>query len=195
MRSAKISRQTTETQIELALNLDGTGIYKNDTGCGFLNHMLDLFAKHASFDLDIICKGDVFVDYHHTVEDVAIVLGQAFKNALGDCRGINRYGDITLPMDEVLMLCAVDVGGRASLGFDVTFNSEKIGDFDTELVQEFMASFVRNAGINLHFKQFANGNSHHTAEAMFKSMARAIKKAVSIDDARKNEMPSTKGVI
>ena len=195
MRNTSITRQTSETKITLSLNLDGSGIYKNNTGCGFLNHMLDLFAKHARFDLEAVCQGDTEVDYHHTVEDVALVLGKAFAQAVGDGRGICRYGDIVLPMDEVLMLCAVDVGGRSVLGYDVVFSAPKIGDFDTELVQEFMSSFVRNANINLHFKQLACGNAHHTSEAMFKAMARALKAAVAIDAACADEMPSTKGML
>lgn len=195
MRKNEISRKTAETDISLSLNIDGSGVSQIDTGCGFLDHMLTLLAKHARFDLTIACKGDVNVDYHHTTEDIGICLGTAFKSCLGDMKGINRYADIILPMDEALIMCAVDVSGRGYLGYDVNMPTEKIGDFDTELVEEFMLGFVRNADITLHIKQLAGTNSHHIAEGIFKALARVLKNACAIDEKYKDEIPSTKGVL
>lgn len=195
MRNAKIERNTAETQIRLSLELDGTGVYQNHTGCGFLNHMLDLFARHGRFDLDVTCNGDIDVDFHHTVEDVGIALGTAFKQALGDCRGITRYGSMLLPMDETLMLCAVDVSGRSSLGYQVEIPTQKVGTFDTELAKEFWLAFVRTVNCSLHFKQLAGENSHHIIEAMFKAAGRALGAAVKIDADYAQEIPSTKGVL
>lgn len=195
MRKSEIIRKTAETDIKLALNLDGNGKSIIDTKCGFLDHMLTLFAKHGRFDLEVKCDGDVNVDYHHTVEDIGICLGKAFAEALGDMRGIVRYGDIMLPMDEALIACAVDISGRDYLGYDVNIPSAKVGDFDTELVAEFMFGFVRNANITLHFKQMAGSNSHHIIEGMFKALGRTMAKAIKIDEDYKNEIPSTKGVL
>lgn len=195
MRKSEIIRKTAETDIKLVLNLDGTGKSVIDTKCGFLDHMLTLFAKHGRFDLEVKCDGDVNVDYHHTVEDIGICLGKAFAEALGDMRGIVRYGDIMLPMDEALIACAVDVSGRDYLGYDVNIPSAKVGDFDTELVAEFMFGFVRNANVTLHFKQMAGNNSHHIIEGMYKAFGRTMAKAVKIDEDYKNEIPSTKGVL
>lgn len=194
MRTAQIERKTTETQITLFLNLDGKGTYKNDTGCGFLNHMLDLFARHGRFDLTVKCVGDTDVDFHHTVEDVGIVLGGAFKKALGDMRGINRYGNFLLPMDEALVLCAADISGRCYLGFDARLPAGRVGDFDTELVNEFFFAFARSLGATLHFKQLAGQDTHHIIEAMFKGFARAMKEAVALN-GEDDEIPSTKGVL
>ena len=195
MRTAEINRKTNETDISLKLNIDGTGASEINSGCGFLDHMLTLFSRHGSFDLTLSCNGDTDVDYHHTVEDIGIALGQAFSEALGDKRGITRYGLSILPMDEVLMLCAIDISGRTHLGYQVTFNSLKIGDFDTELVKEFMLGFVRNCPMALHFKEFAGENAHHIAEGMFKAFARALSSAATIDEKHKNEIPSTKGIL
>lgn len=195
MRTSAIERNTAETKIKLSLNLDGTGKSTVGTGCGFLDHMLTLFAKHGRFDLEVICDGDTNVDYHHTVEDIGIVLGSAFKEALGDKKGIERYGDIILPMDETLILTAVDLSGRAYLGFDLAIPTEKVGDFDTELVKEFWLGFIRTAQCTLHIKQLAGGNSHHIIEGAFKSAARSLSKAVKINSDYKDEIPSTKGVL
>ena len=195
MRSTECKRTTAETDIRLSLSLDGTGKAEISTGCGFLNHMLTLFAKHGRFDLSVFCKGDTDVDDHHTVEDVGIVLGNALREALGDKRGIRRYGDITLPMDESLVLAAVDLSGRAYLGYGLEIPSYKVGDFDTELVEEFWFAFVREAKCALHIKQLDGRNSHHIIEGAFKSVARALKTAVSIDEKRADEIPSTKGVL
>ena len=195
MRSYKTSRTTAETSIELNLNLDGKGASVIDTGCGFLDHMLTLFAKHGRFDLTVSCKGDTNVDYHHTTEDIGIVLGTAFCECIGEARGIKRYGDIILPMDEALILCAVDIGGRAYLSYNLDIPTQKVGDFDTELVEEFMTSFTRCAKINLHLKQLSGTNSHHIIEGSFKALARALKEAASIDEAFKDESPSTKGTL
>ncbi len=195
MRTSEIKRKTNETDIYLKLNIDGTGKSNINSGCGFLDHMLTLFSRHASFDLDVSCCGDIEVDYHHTVEDIGIALGQAFSECLGDKRGIRRYGFFVLPMDEVLMLCAIDISGRAQLGYQVEFNSPTIGDFDTELVKEFMLGFVRNCPMALHFKEFAGENAHHLSEGMFKAFGRALSSAVSIDEKHANEIPSTKGVL
>ncbi len=195
MRIAEIKRKTKETDIYLQLNLDGNGISEVETGCGFLDHMLTLFAKHSHYDLKVKCKGDTEVDYHHTVEDVAICLGKAFSNALGDKRGICRYGDIILPMDETLIVCAVDISGRDHLGFALNIPAEKIGDFDTELCEEFMCAFVRESSLTLHLRQLAGGNSHHIIEASFKALGRTLAKATAISEKYANEIPSTKGVI
>jgi len=195
VRNVEINRNTGETRIALSLNLDGTGVYENKTGVGFLDHMLDLFARHGRFDLKVACEGDTWVDGHHTVEDVGIVLGTAFRQALGDMRGIVRYGSMLLPMDEALMLCAVDISGRGVLGWQVEIPAEKVGDFDTELVEEFWLAFSRCLGAAVHFRQLAGENSHHIIEAMFKSAGRALGAAVAIDQRYANEIPSTKGVL
>ena len=195
MRTSTIKRNTEETKIELTLNLDGKGESKIDTGCGFFDHMLTLFSKHSKIDLDVTCKGDVNVDYHHTVEDIGIVLGKALLEALGDKKGINRYADTILPMDESLILTAIDISGRSYLGFDVTFPSEKIGDFDTELVEEFFMALTRCAEITLHIKKMVGENSHHIAEGIFKSFARSLREAVALDENFKDQLPSTKGVL
>lgn len=195
MRSAQIKRKTKETDIILMLNMDGTGESRIDTGCGFLNHMLTLFASHARFDLVVECKGDTYVDYHHTVEDIGIVLGQALKEALGDKRGITRYGNMLLPMDEALILAAVDISGRAHLTYELEIPAEKVGDFDTELTEEFFISLVRNADITLHIRQLSGSNSHHIIEGAFKAVARALRDAAAIDSRFADEIPSTKGVL
>lgn len=195
MRNAVIDRKTAETDVSLKLNLDGKGEYKIDTGCGFLDHMLCLFSKHSGFDLEVKCVGDTEVDYHHTVEDIAICLGQAFKNALGDMKGIMRYGSTILPMDEALILTAVDVSGRSYLNYKVDITSYRVGDFDTELVLEFFEAFVRNANLTLHIKQLDGINSHHIIEGTFKSFARTLKTAASIDINNPDSIPSTKGVL
>ena len=195
MRTSTINRNTEETKINLTLNLDGKGESKIDTGCGFFDHMLTLFSKHSKIDLEVTCKGDTNVDYHHTVEDIGIVLGKAILEALGDKKGINRYADTILPMDEALILTAIDISGRSYLGFDVTFSSQKIGDFDSELVEEFFMALVRSAEITLHIKKMAGENSHHIAEGIFKSFARSLRVAVALDENFKDQLPSTKGVL
>ncbi len=195
MRYAEVKRTTAETDISLSLLLNGSGKSTTDTGCGFLDHMLTLLASHGRFDLNVTCKGDTQVDYHHTVEDIGICLGRAFSEALGDKRGIHRYGDTILPMDEALILTAVDFSGRSYLGFDMNIPTEKVGDFDTELVEEFWLGFVRQAKCSLHIRMLAGKNSHHIIEGAFKSAARSLKEAVAIDEAFKNEIPSTKGVL
>ena len=195
MRTAKIDRQTAETNIALSLNLDGSGKSEIQTGCGFLDHMLTLFAKHGRFDLTVSCKGDTYVDDHHTVEDIGICLGLAFSDALADKKGIRRYGNMVLPMDEALILSAVDLSGRGYLGLALQIPTEKVGTFDTELVEEFWLAFIRNAQCTLHIRQLAGSNSHHIIEGTFKSVARSLKEAVAIDDAFANEIPSTKGVL
>ena len=195
MRSAEILRTTAETDISLNLNLDGTGKSVIDTGCGFLDHMLTLFAKHGRFDLNVTCKGDTYVDDHHTVEDIGIALGQAFAIALGDKRGIVRYGSLILPMDESLILSAVDLSGRSYLGYELQIPTEKVGSFDTELVEEFWLAFTREAKCNLHIRLLAGKNSHHIIEGAFKSVARSLRQAVAIDPDFANEIPSTKGVL
>lgn len=195
IRKAEIKRETAETKISLALTLDGKGMSEIDTGCGFLDHMLTLFASHGRFDLAVECKGDINVDYHHSVEDIGISLGKAFAEAIGDCKGIRRYGNMMLPMDESLVICALDVSGRAYLNYGLDIKTEKIGDFDTELIEEFFLAFVRNANVTLHFKQLDGRNSHHIAEAAFKAFARALRQAVEIDASAKDEIPSTKGVL
>jgi imidazoleglycerol-phosphate dehydratase len=195
MRTSSITRKTSETEISLTLNLDGKGESRISSGVGFLDHMLTLFARHGRFDLELSCKGDTWVDDHHSVEDIGIALGQAFREALGDKRGICRFGDMILPMDEALVLCALDISGRGGLYWDVKFPTEKIGTFDTELVQEFMNALAMNAGITLHLRMLAGTNSHHIAEACFKGFARALREAVSEDARFKNSVPSTKGVL
>lgn len=195
MRTADIARKTAETDIRLTLNLDGTGISEIDTGCGFLDHMLTLFARHGRFDLTVSCAGDTQVDDHHTVEDIGICLGDAFAETLGDMRGINRYGNTILPMDEALILTAVDISGRGMLCYELNIPTEKVGTFDTELVEEFLLAFVRRANVTLHVRQMAGRNSHHIIEGMFKSLARTLRTAVAIDPAFANEIPSTKGVL
>lgn len=195
MRNAEIVRNTAETQITLTLNLDGTGKSEIATGVGFLDHMLTLFAKHGRFDLKVSCQGDTWVDDHHTAEDVGIALGQAFKQALGDKKGITRYGNMILPMDEALILTAVDLSGRGLLGCDLQIPTEKVGTFDTELVEEFWLGFVRNAEATLHIRQLAGTNSHHIIEGAFKSAGRSLRAAVAIELAFADEIPSTKGVL
>ena len=195
MRIAEISRRTAETDITLDLNLDGTGKSAVATGVGFLDHMLTLFASHGRFDLEVSCKGDTWVDDHHTVEDVGICLGTAFAKALGDKRGITRYGSMILPMDEALILTAVDLSGRSCLGFDLKIPTEKIGSFDTELVEEFFLAFVRCCPMSLHSGQRAGNNSPHIVEGAFKSAARSLRQAVAMDPAAAGEIPSTKGVL
>ena len=195
MRSASITRNTQETQIQLTLTLDGSGNYAVSTGCGFLDHMLELFARHGRFDLELTCHGDLHVDAHHTVEDVAICLGRAFDQALADRRGITRYGSVILPMDEALILAAVDISGRPALGYALDIPAQRVGDFDTELVKEFMAALVRAMGASIHLRQLAGENSHHIIEGAFKALARALRQAVAIDPACGDEIPSTKGTI
>lgn len=193
MRNCEISRKTAETDIQLSLNLDGTGKSSIDTGCGFLNHMLTLFAAHGKFDLNVKCVGDTHVDDHHSAEDIGIVLGQAFQTALGDKRGITRYGSFLLPMDEALIQTAVDISGRSCLCYGLEIPTQKIGTFDTELVEEFFLAFTRNCPMSLHIRQLAGKNSHHIVEGTFKSVARSLKEAVALDGT--NEIPSTKGVL
>ena len=193
MRISEINRNTAETQISLKLNLDGTGKTNIDTGVGFLNHMLTLFAAHGKFDLSVSCNGDTDVDDHHSVEDIGICLGQAFQAALGNKRGITRYGSFLLPMDEALILSAVDISGRSCLSYGLEIPTEKIGTFDTELVEEFFLGFVRSCPMSLHLRQLTGTNSHHIVEGAFKSVGRALKAAVALDGS--NEIPSTKGVL
>ncbi len=195
MRTAKIDRKTNETDIKLSLNIDGTGKSDIKSGCGFLDHMLTLFASHGKFDLEIKCDGDTYVDDHHTTEDIGIVLGQAFSQALGDKKGIVRYGDTVLPMDEALILTAVDFSGRSYLGYSLDIPTQKVGTFDTELVKEFFIAFTRNANLTLHIKQLDGENSHHIIEGAFKSVARSIRNAVKIDSDFADEIPSSKGVL
>ncbi len=195
MRTAQITRTTKETDIRLTLNLDGTGKSAIHSGVGFLDHMLTLFAKHGRFDLDLTCNGDTEVDDHHSVEDIGIALGQAFEQALGDKRGIVRYGSFILPMDETLILSAVDISGRSYLNFDLHIPTQKVGTFDTELTEEFFLGFVRNANLTLHLKQLEGKNSHHIIEGTFKSFGRTMKQAVAIDENFRDEIPSTKGVL
>lgn len=195
MRKSEISRKTNETDISLSLCLDGTGKSEIDTGIGFLDHMLDLFAKHGRIDLKVKCKGDTYVDFHHSAEDIGIVLGQAFKEAVGDKKGIKRYGNMLLPMDESLILASLDISGRAFLKYDLVIPTQKVGEMDTELIEEFFISFVRNADITLHIKQLDGTNSHHIIEGAFKAVARAIREAVSIDERAKDEIPSSKGLL
>ena len=195
MRKAETVRKTGETDITLSLDIDGKGESEISSGVGFLDHMLTLFSRHGRFDLKLKCIGDTYVDDHHSTEDIAIALGSAFRKALGDKRGIKRYGDIILPMDEALVLASVDISGRTYIRFTSNFQTEKIGTFDVELLEDFFTSFAENAGITLHIRQLDGRNSHHIAEAMFKAVARALRKAVEIDERAKDEIPSTKGVL
>ena len=195
MRTAEINRKTNETDIKLSLDLDGTGKSEINSGVGFLDHMLTLFARHGRFDLTLSCDGDTYVDDHHSVEDIGIALGQAFAQALSDKRGIIRYGSFILPMDETLILAAVDISGRSYLNFDLHIPTQKVGTFDTELCEEFFLGFVRNSDMTMHLKQLEGKNSHHIIEGTFKCVARALKQAVTVDEAFKDEIPSTKGVL
>ena len=195
MRISTINRQTSETNISLTMNLDGTGTSTVDTGCGFFDHMLTLFARHGGFDLTLTCKGDTYVDDHHTVEDVGICLGKALAEALGDKRGIKRYGDRILPMDETLILSAVDVSGRGGCFMDMSIPTEKVGSFDTQLCEEFFIALAQNAGLTLHIRQLAGRNSHHIIEGTFKSVARSLAEAVSMDEKNPDKIPSTKGLL
>ena len=195
MRTTEIKRKTAETDIELTLNIDGNGESDIKTGCGFIDHMLTLFSKHGRFNLNITCSGDTYVDYHHTVEDIGIVLGIAFKEAMSDKKGITRYGDTILPMDESLILTAIDISGRPHLEYELDIPTEKVGDFDTELTEEFWISFVRNSNITLHIKQLSGKNSHHIIEGTFKSVAQSLRKALKIDPDFSNDIMSTKGVL
>ena len=195
MRKSEIMRKTTETDISMTLDLDGAGKSAIDTGVGFLDHMLELFARHGKFDVDIKCSGDTHVDSHHSVEDIGICLGTAFSQALGDARGICRYSDITLPMDEALVLCAVDISGRSHLSLDVTLPDKAMGAMDTELLEEFLQAFVRKAGMTVHLRMLEGKNAHHIIEACFKSLARALRAAVKIDEEFSGDIPSTKGTL
>ena len=195
MRTATIERRTNETNIRLSLNLDGRGESTVSTGSGFLDHMLTLFAKHGRFDLEVTCVGDTEVDFHHTTEDIGIALGDAFKEALGNKAGITRYGDFLLPMDEALILTAVDLSGRAHLSYELEIPAQKVGEFDTELCEEFFLGFVRRGELTLHIRQLSGKNSHHIIEGVYKSVARSLRAAVSIDERFAGEIPSTKGVL
>lgn len=195
MRQASLKRETAETRIAITLSLDGTGMAEIATGCGFLDHMLILFAKHGRFDLTLACAGDTYVDDHHTVEDCGIALGQAFRQALGDGRGITRYGSFLLPMDETLVLTALDISGRSGLSYDLHPPAQKVGTFDTELAEEFMLGLCRSLGLTLHLRQLAGSNSHHILEAAFKGLGRAMAQAVAIDPNTAGEIPSSKGVL
>ncbi|MBQ4288631.1 MAG: imidazoleglycerol-phosphate dehydratase HisB [Clostridia bacterium] len=195
MRKGEIARKTAETDIRLSLELDGTGASKIDTGVGFLDHMLTLLSKHGRFDLDVWCKGDTDVDFHHTVEDIGIALGEAFHEAIGDKKGITRYADTTLPMDEALILTSVDISGRSYLAYEADIPTQKVGEFDTELVEEFFLGFTRTADITLHIRKLAGRNSHHIIEGIFKSFARTMRKAVEIEERFRDEIPSTKGIL
>ncbi|QAT43235.1 imidazoleglycerol-phosphate dehydratase HisB [Aminipila luticellarii] len=195
MRISECNRKTTETDIRLTINLDGSGESTISTGCGFLDHMLTLFAHHGNFDVAIACAGDTYVDDHHTVEDIGICLGTAFSKALGNKCGIRRYGHILLPMDEALLLCAADLSGRSFLSCELQIPSEKVGTFDTELTEEFFLAFVRAANVTLHIKQLSGKNSHHIIEGSFKAFARVLAQAVRIDEEHKDDIPSTKGVL
>ena len=195
MRNAEIIRKTAETDIVLSLDLDGSGCSEIDTGCGFLNHMLTLLASHANMDLKVKCVGDTDVDYHHSAEDIGICLGQALAKAIGDAKGICRYGNMMLPMDEALILCALDISGRDCLSYRLEIPTEKVGDFDTELVEEFFSALVRHAKICLHLRQLDGRNSHHIIEGAFKAFAHALREAVSIDPQKADRIPSTKGML
>ena len=195
MRQSEISRKTGETDVKIRLDLDGTGEYAIDTGVGFLNHMLELFARHGRFNLQVTCKGDTWVDDHHSTEDIGIALGQAFDQALGDRKGITRYGSMLLPMDESLIESAVDISGRGMLAYGLDIPTEKVGTFDTELVEDFFQAFAQNARCTLHIRQMAGRNSHHIIEGAFKSVARSLRTAVKIDPDTAGEIPSTKGVL
>lgn len=195
MRTANISRKTAETDVSVALTLEGAGRGAIDTGVGFLDHMLTLLCKHGKFDLDVKCVGDTDVDDHHSVEDIGICMGDALAQALGDCRGITRYADCFLPMDESLVLVAVDISGRGSLTLDLPLPAQKVGTFDTELVEEFLTGFARRAGITLHVRLIAGKNTHHIIEAAFKGIGRALRRAVAVDPEFASEIPSSKGVL
>lgn len=195
MRKADIQRKTAETEISLSLTLEGSGKSEIRTGVGFLDHMLTLFARHGRFDLTVRCVGDTAVDSHHSVEDIGICLGRAFKEALGERRGICRYAHAILPMDEALLLCAADVSGRSCLRYDLAIPAQKVGDFDTELTKEFFEAFVRSAELSLHLKQLDGENSHHIIEGAFKALARVLREAVRVDPDAANEIPSTKGIL
>lgn len=195
MRNVQIERKTAETDISLFIELDGKGKSEIESGCGFLDHMLTLFSSHSRSDLKLTCKGDTHVDYHHTAEDIGIALGSAIKKAIGDKKGINRYGSFILPMDEALIMCAIDISGRSHLSFSLDIPTERVGDFDTELVEEFFTALTREAGITLHVKKLDGKNSHHIIEGAFKAFARALRIAVSIDPTLGDEVPSTKGVL
>lgn len=195
MRTAQINRKTNETEISIKINLDGKGQSNIQTGCGFLDHMLTLFAKHGAFDLDVKCVGDKEVDFHHTTEDIAICLGQVFNIALGDKKGITRYANVILPMDEALILCAVDISGRSFLVKELDIKASKVGDFDTELIDEFLVAFASNANVTLHVRQLSGSNAHHILEGVFKALARTLRSAVAIDKTAKDQIPSTKGVL
>jgi len=195
MRISEISRETAETNIKLRLNLDGSGNSQISTGLGFLDHMLELFAKHGGFDITLSCVGDLHVDAHHSVEDIAICLGRAFSDALGDRAGINRYGSALIPMDEALVSTALDLSGRVCLCYGLDILAEKVGDFDTELTEEFFAAFSRTGALTLHIRQLSGGNAHHIIEAAFKSLARALREAVAIDPKNEGKVPSTKGTL
>ena len=195
MRTSTINRKTNETDISLTLNLDGSGKSEINSGCGFLDHMLTLFARHGGFDLTLTCKGDTYVDDHHTVEDIGITLGKAFTEALGDKRGIQRYGDRILPMDETLILSAVDISGRGGCYMDMSIPTEKVGTFDTQLCEEFFIALAQNGGLTLHIRQLAGRNSHHIIEGTFKSVARSLGEAVAIDEKNADKIPSTKGLL
>lgn len=195
MRKAEIIRKTAETDIKLTLNIDGSGKSEIETGCGFLDHMLTLFSRHGRFDLNVKCAGDTEVDYHHSAEDIGIALGSAFSDALSDMKGIKRYADMILPMDEALILEAIDISGRCFLQYDVEIPSCKVGDFDTELIEEFFLAFTRKAGVTLHIKMLSGKNSHHIIEGIFKAFGRIMNEATSIDEKYKDEIPSTKGML
>ena len=195
MRTAKITRRTTETDIELSLSLDGTGKYDIQSGAGFLDHMLELFCRHGGFDITLRCKGDTHVDLHHTTEDIGLVLGDAFRQALGDKRGIARYGSFLLPMDEALVLVSLDISGRAHLSYGTQLPAEKAGDFDTELVEEFLTALTRSMGLTLHVRQMAGNNAHHIIEATFKGLSKALRQAVAPDPLEEGRIPSTKGLL
>ena len=195
MRTAEIKRKTAETDIVLSLDLDGSGKVQCETGIGFLDHMLTLFARHGGFDLELKCQGDTWVDFHHSTEDIGICLGKAVAQALGDKKGIVRYGDIILPMDEALIVCAVDISGRGESYFALDIPTEKVGDFDTELCEEFFRAFARDAGVTLHLRQLSGKNSHHIMEGAFKAFARSLAKAVAIDEKNADRVPSTKGML
>ncbi|MCR5137342.1 MAG: imidazoleglycerol-phosphate dehydratase HisB [Oscillospiraceae bacterium] len=194
-RTAVVSRATKETEVSLRLNVDGTGESEISTGCGFLNHMLTLLARHGNFDMSVSCSGDVNVDYHHTTEDIGICLGQALREAMGDKRGITRYGSIALPMDEALVLCAADFSGRGGFYADLQIPTEKVGDFDTELCEEFFGALCREAGLTMHLRQLSGKNSHHIIEACFKAAGRSLRQAVAQDAANPTAVPSTKGTL
>ena len=195
MRQAEITRKTNETDIRLALDLDGRGECRIETGVGFLDHMLTLLSRHGRLDLELTCAGDTQVDDHHSVEDIGIALGQAFAQALGDKRGVRRYASLCLPMDEALILCAVDLSGRGGYYEEMAIPTEKIGTFDTQLVYEFMEAFAVNARITLHLRQLAGRNSHHIVEGAFKALGRALREAAAVDEAFRDEIPSTKGML